>query len=1033
MDRASPVTRRSFLSGISGALGATIFFQSSDGRQTGGSDYPIGLPFERLWESNISDLSSDSTIHLAQIDQGTIYLIEQGSSTSVIHALRQQDLETLWSTTHDGQLQDPKVAGDRLFALHEDVFLAFKLSTRSNTPEWLANGSIFNPGEMWDIAVSDSHVWFLEYNVEKFEESSNQSIFGEPTQIFEINTAKLHCYTLDGNKRWSRDALFGERKYSQGMLIGSAEKHRKRADQKNYDLTSGHVEVRDAATGDIRWRSPDQDITRAVLPRESKTEQVIGVATDGGLYGYDLNSGAERWHHSVESEPTDITAGGSRVYIGLNQTIIAYNPSTDEIEWRRQTPSVFDLTYRERLIYVGGQNGNIRAFDARTGEQVWGHSLIASGNTYEWVGRGTLYCVSGSWMAGFQGSKGKAIYKLRDIQSNSSPGTHLADVAGRRDAITTARNAVDNENYDTALAAINRAQTLKTVGDSLVWAGGGGITYVGSRRGMHERKQRIFEDEVERLTTVYPVSKGVLKGMAPDELITTATDAVEEYRSAWIGRPLTVGWIRDDPYTDLRESVKTATQLGYRIENASTTLEGFPSGVHTDWETHLNKILTSGQYDELTNSLSQLETAAELVSLRKKLVDSHTQLVTDELSELMDKLLTPTSDISETDIEYCEAACAAIEEFETAQTALTEYDLEELESKIQESLEAVSTKRDAAIRNLARIQDILTIATTIESIRTELNLQYLDITTREIRSNLQGCLTHLDMNQLSELKSLVENLDSGVWSYSDLQKFTPTEFEHLVATLYDAQGYETEVTQASNDMGIDVKARDDSETLAIQVKQYSHGNKVGRPTVQQLAGARDQINANKGIIVTSSSFTDTAISASQSYGMSMKLIDADDLCTLLTKSPVSPPTVSSDHSGGTSSSYSGAGGNQRYSGAQGGSHFDGTKQEDARSGIQYCMTCGQGYRGNLEEVTDPNGETMYVCAQCKELIEQTEHYQQAAAQEAYDILDVSPPSTQDEIETAYREKARETHPDTGGSKDDFLEVQRAYETLTKSD
>ncbi|ERG92081.1 MAG: DnaJ-class molecular chaperone with C-terminal Zn finger domain protein, partial [Haloquadratum walsbyi J07HQW1] len=47
--------------------------------------------------------------------------------------------------------------------------------------------------------------------------------------------------------------------------------------------------------------------------------------------------------------------------------------------------------------------------------------------------------------------------------------------------------------------------------------------------------------------------------------------------------------------------------------------------------------------------------------------------------------------------------------------------------------------------------------------------------------------------------------------------------------------------------------------------------------------------------------------------------------------------------------------------------------------------------------------------------------------------DISPPSTQDEIETAYREKARETHPDTGGSKDDFLEVQRAYETLTNSD
>lgn len=1031
MDRTSPVTRRSFLSGVSGAFGATILPQSSGARQTETSDYPIGLPFEPLWEFNISDgaLTSDAGISLAGIREGTIYFVEQRDSTSVIHALRRRDHETLWTITHDRQLQAPQIAGEWLFAHEEDRFLAFTLDATSAAPEWTVDASY---DFAWDIVTSDGHVWFLEYRVDESGEY--------PDQTFEIKTARLHCYTLDGTHRWSRDTAFGLTLYYKGLLIASAEQHRKRADEENYNLIDGHVEVRDAATGELQWQSPDQEIKRAEFASDG--EQVIAVATDGELYGYDLDSGTEQWHHSVKSEPADITADGSRVYIGLNRIIIAYNPATDEIEWQRQTPPIYDLTYSEQLLYLGDQNGNFHAFDAATGEPIWDHSLIGSEYGYEWVVEGTLYCVSGNWMAAFQGTKGKAIHQFRAIRDNSSLGAHLADVAGRGDAIATAQDAVDNGNYETALAAVNRARTLQAVGDSVVWAFGGALGYVGSRRATHEYKHRTFEAEVEELIAVYPISDGVLEGTAPDELITAATDAVEEFRATWVGRPMTAGWLRDDAYADLRESVETATRLASRLEGASTSLDGFPTDIQTEWEACLSKTLTSKQYNALIDYLDQLETATELADFRETLEDSHAQLATDELSGLMGNLLTPTSDLSETDIKYCETAIATTEEFQTAQATLADYDLDAVVSKLQESLEAASTKRDAATRNFERLQDILATATTIEMIRTDLDLQYLDLTSREIQSDLQHYITHLDVDQLSELESLVENLDAGVWNYSDLQKFSPIEFEHLVAALYDAQGYKTEVSQASNDMGIDVTARGNGETLAIQVKQYSHGNTVGRPTVQQLAGARDQVNATKGVIVTSSSFTDTATSASQSYGMSMQLIDGDDLCTMLTQSPVSPPTGSNGGSGGTSYSST----NQQYSGRydSGRGHTGGSTGgrthnsgqsggSTARSGVQYCMACGQGYRGDLEEVTDPSGETIYVCARCKELFEQTAAHQQAAKQDAYDILGISHPATQDEIGAAYREKARETHPDTGGSKDEFLEVQQAYETLSESD
>lgn len=1032
MDGTSSVTRRSFLSGVSGILGATILPQSLGTRQTETTDYPIGLPFEPLWEFNISDsrITSDATISIliAGIREGTIYLVEQRDSTSAIHALRRRDHETLWTTTHDRQLWAPQIVGEWLFVREKNRFLAFTLDAPSAAPEWTVDASY---DFVWDIATSDEHVWFLEYKVDESGE--------HPDQTFEIETAGLHCYTLDGTHRWSRDTAFGEILYYEGLLIASAEQHQKRADEENYDLIGGHVEVRDTATGDLQWQSPDQDITRAVFP--SDREQVIAVATDGELYGYDLDSGTEQWHHSVESEPADITTDGSRVYIGLNRVITAYNPATDEIEWQRQTPPIYDLTYSEQLLYLGDQNGDFHAFDAATGEPIWDHSLIGSGIGYEWVVEGTLYCVTGNWMAAFQGTKGKAIHQLRAIQDNSSLGAYLADMAGRGDAIATAQEAVGNENYETALAAVNRARTLQTVGDSVVWASGGALGYVGSRRATHEYKRRTFEAKVGELTAAYPISDGVLEGTAPDELITEATDVVEEFQAAWVGQPMTVGWLRGDAYADLRESVETATQLASRLEDASTALDGFPTDAQTEWEACLSKTLASKQYDALTDYLDQLETATELAELRETIEDSHTQLATSKLSGLMDNLLTPTSDLSETDIKYCETAIATIEEFQTSQATLASYDLDAVVSKLQEALEAASTKRDPAIRNFERLREILAMATTIESTRTNLDLQYLDLTSREIRSDLQHYLTHLDMDQLSELESLVENLDAGVWNYSDLQKFSPTEFEHLVAVLYDAQGYETEVSQASNDMGIDVIARGNGETLVIQVKQYSRGNTVGRPTVQQLAGARDQVNATKGVIITSSSFTDTAISASQSYGSSVQLIDGDELCTLLTQSPVSPPTGSSGGSGGPS--YAGT--NQQSSARQGsgsghtGASTGGRTRDSgqsagstARSGVQYCMACGQGYRGNLKQVTDPSGETIYVCARCKELFKQTAAHQQAAKREAYDVLGIAPPVTQDEIKAAYREKVRETHPDTGGSRDEFLEVQQAYEALTES-
>jgi len=51
----------------------------------------------------------------------------------------------------------------------------------------------------------------------------------------------------------------------------------------------------------------------------------------------------------------------------------------------------------------------------------------------------------------------------------------------------------------------------------------------------------------------------------------------------------------------------------------------------------------------------------------------------------------------------------------------------------------------------------------------------------------------------------------------------------------------------------------------------------------------------------------------------------------------------------------------------------------------------------------------------------------------YETLGVNKTATEKEILSAYRAKARETHPDAGGSPDKFLEINLAYRILSDNE
>jgi len=114
-----------------------------------------------------------------------------------------------------------------------------------------------------------------------------------------------------------------------------------------------------------------------------------------------------------------------------------------------------------------------------------------------------------------------------------------------------------------------------------------------------------------------------------------------------------------------------------------------------------------------------------------------------------------------------------------------------------------------------------------------------------------------------------------------LKNMSPSQFENLVADIYEKQGYKVTVTAGSHDRGIDIVAEksigDAREKVAIQCK-HQQAN-IGRPLLQQLWGVvTDNQSITRGDFVTSSGFS--AEAKDFANGKRLTLIDSKELIRL---------------------------------------------------------------------------------------------------------------------------------------------------------
>jgi restriction system protein len=117
----------------------------------------------------------------------------------------------------------------------------------------------------------------------------------------------------------------------------------------------------------------------------------------------------------------------------------------------------------------------------------------------------------------------------------------------------------------------------------------------------------------------------------------------------------------------------------------------------------------------------------------------------------------------------------------------------------------------------------------------------------------------------------------------------PAFLERLVLNVLSALGYRGAAGSAehlgrSGDNGLDGVIRQDPlglDQIYVQAKRYAEGHTVGRPEIQGFVGALHGAQADRGVFITTSSFTNEAITYADRVTARLVLIDGITLAQLM--------------------------------------------------------------------------------------------------------------------------------------------------------
>lgn len=143
----------------------------------------------------------------------------------------------------------------------------------------------------------------------------------------------------------------------------------------------------------------------------------------------------------------------------------------------------------------------------------------------------------------------------------------------------------------------------------------------------------------------------------------------------------------------------------------------------------------------------------------------------------------------------------------------------------------------------------------------------------------------------TQAKNAIKEIETeiAVELLNKLQQGTPLFFEKAVLKLLLAMGYGGkenlfEHTGKSHDGGIDGVIKQDPLgilNIYIQAKRYHDGNTIGSKEIQSFVGALQGRGVERGVFITTSSFTKSAKDYAEKLLGKVVLIDGQDLATLM--------------------------------------------------------------------------------------------------------------------------------------------------------
>jgi restriction system protein len=117
---------------------------------------------------------------------------------------------------------------------------------------------------------------------------------------------------------------------------------------------------------------------------------------------------------------------------------------------------------------------------------------------------------------------------------------------------------------------------------------------------------------------------------------------------------------------------------------------------------------------------------------------------------------------------------------------------------------------------------------------------------------------------------------------TDIDKMDGVEFELFLQKLFQNMGYSVKLTPTSNDMGADLILSKPGERISVQAKNWKAN--VGNSAVQEVVGSLKFYKTQRGIVISSSDFSNQAITLA--HHNQIELWNRDKLNDMINKYPI---------------------------------------------------------------------------------------------------------------------------------------------------